>query len=110
MKEGGVRLDAAILNAIPSTTRAFVKDAIAAGNVLIADPNRPHATLNDPNLHRAAKGLKLRGGETIHLTITFQQAAETVDETPASQPEATQPTMPYYSPFGGYYPFFAFGW
>ena len=65
VKEGGVRLDAALLHAFPSTTRAFVKDAIAAGNVLIADPNRPHATLNDPNLHRAAKGLKLCGGETL---------------------------------------------
>ena len=65
IKEGGVRLDAAILNAFPSTTRAFVKDAIASGNVLIADPSRPFSTLKDPNLRRAPKGLKLRGDETI---------------------------------------------
>lgn len=65
IKEGGVRLDAAILNAVPSTTRAFVKDAIASGGVLIADPVRPCTTLKDPNLHRATKGLKLHGGETI---------------------------------------------
>ena len=65
IKEGGVRLDAAILNAFPSTTRAFVKDAIASGNVLIADPSRPFSTLKDPNLRHAPKGLKLHGGETI---------------------------------------------
>ena len=65
IKEGGVRLDAAILNAFPSTTRAFVKDAITAGDVLITDPVRPYTTLKDPNLHRAPKGLKLHGGETI---------------------------------------------
>ena len=65
IREGGARLDAALLHAFPSTTRAFVKDAIAAGNVLIADPSRPFTTLNDPNLRRAAKGLKLRGGETL---------------------------------------------
>lgn len=65
IKEGGVRLDAAILNAFPSTTRAFVKDAIASGNVLIADPSRPFSTLKDPNLRRAPKGLKLRDDETI---------------------------------------------
>lgn len=57
IKEGGVRLDAAILNAIPSTTRAFIKDAITAGNILIADPD----------LRRAQKGLKLRGGETVFI-------------------------------------------
>ena len=57
IKEGGVRLDAAILNAIPSTTRAFVKDAIAVGNVLIAGSSAPQ--------RRAPKGLKLHGGETV---------------------------------------------
>ena len=57
IKEGGVRLDAAILNAIPSTTRAFVKDAISSGLVLIAEGSAP--------ARRAPKGLKLRGGETI---------------------------------------------
>ena len=50
--EGGVRLDAALLHAFPSTTRAFVREAVEAGRVLV-------------NGRRAAKGLKLRGGETI---------------------------------------------
>ena len=52
IREGGVRLDAALLHAFPSTNRAFVKDAIVSGNVLI-------------NGRCAAKGLKLRGGEIL---------------------------------------------
>lgn len=55
--EGGVRLDAALLHAIPSTTRAFVKEAIAAGQILIETPSA--------SPRRVPKGLKLRGGETI---------------------------------------------
>ena len=75
-------MDAAILNAIPSTTRAFVKDAIASGNVLIADPARPCTTLNDPNLRRAPKGLKLRGGETI----VIRELLEAEDNLVAPEP------------------------
>ena len=74
IKEGGVRLDAAILNAIPSTTRAFVKDAIAAGHVLIAGASSP--------LRRAPKGLKLRGGETI----VIQELLEAIDNLVAPEP------------------------
>ena len=74
IKEGGVRLDAAILNAFPSTTRAFVKDAIASGDVLIADPVRPCTTLKNPNLHRATKGLKLRGGETVIIRAILESS------------------------------------
>lgn len=51
-KEGGVRLDAALLHAFPTTTRGFVREAIAAGHVLV-------------NGRRAAKGQKLRGGEIV---------------------------------------------
>ena len=58
IKEGGGRLDAAILNAFPSTTRAFVKDAIASGGVLIGT-----GASSPPR--KAPKGLKLRGGETV---------------------------------------------
>ena len=53
--EGGVRLDAALLHAFPTTTRAFVREAIARGHVLV-------------NGRRAAKGQKLRGGETIAVS------------------------------------------
>ena len=53
-KEGGVRLDAALLLAFPSSTKAFVKDAISIGDVIV-------------NGRRAAKGLKLRGGERLEI-------------------------------------------
>ncbi len=52
IEEGGVRLDAAILHAFPTTTRAFVRDAIEGGEVSIDG-------------RRAVKGMKLRGGETV---------------------------------------------
>ena len=75
IKEGDVRLDAAILNAIPSTTRAFVKDAIAAGHVLIAGASSPP--------RRAPKGLKLRGGETIVIRELLEAADNLVAPEPA---------------------------
>ena len=62
VKEGGVRLDAALLNAFPTTSRAFVREAIERGDVLV-------------DSRRAAKGLKLRGGETI----TIRALAEATD-------------------------------
>ena len=61
IQEGGVRLDAALLRVIPSTTRAFVKEAIAAGNVLV-------------NGRPAAKGLKLRGSETVVVKELLEAA------------------------------------
>ena len=96
IKEGGVRLDAAILNTFPSTTRAFVKDAIAAGNVLIAEASAPP--------RKAPKGLKLRGGETViikellessdnlvapesaPLSVVFEDAALLAFDKPAGMP------------------------
>ena len=74
VKEGGVRLDAAILNAFPSTTRAFVKDAIASGNVLIS------GTSASPR--KAPKGLKLRGGETV----VIRELLEAADNLVAPEP------------------------
>ena len=52
--EGGVRLDAALLRFAPGSTRAFVREAIEAGRVRVDG-------------RRAAKGLKLRGGEKIEV-------------------------------------------
>ena len=54
-------MDAALLRVIPSTTRAFVKEASAAGNVLV-------------NGRPAAKGLKLRGGETVVVKELLEAA------------------------------------
>ena len=70
IKEGGVRLDAALLNAFPSSTRAFVRDAIASGGVLV-------------NGRAAAKGLKLRGGETLLVRELLEAADNLVAPAPA---------------------------
>ena len=70
IKQGGVRLDAALLNAFPSSTRAFAKDAIASGNVLV-------------NGRPAAKGLKLRGGETVLVRELLEAADNLVAPVPA---------------------------
>lgn len=59
--EGGVRLDAAILHAFPTTTRAFVRDAVERGCVLV-------------NGRPASKGMKLRGRETIFLKELLETA------------------------------------
>jgi len=61
VNEGGVRLDAALLAAFPSSTRAFVKEAISAGDILV-------------NGRRAAKGLKLRGGEAVTVKRLLEEA------------------------------------
>ena len=61
-REGGVRLDAALVAAFPSTTRAFVREAVAKGDVLV-----------DSRL--ASKGLKLFGGERIFV----KELAESAD-------------------------------
>jgi len=71
IREGGVRLDAAVLHAFPTTTRAFVRDAIAEGNICV-------------NGKRAAKGVKLRGGEQISVNGLLEDADNLV--APVSGP------------------------
>ena len=61
IEEGGVRLDAALLMAYPSSTRAFVREAIEAGDVRV-------------NGRHIAKGAKLRGGETVQVVRLAEQA------------------------------------
>ena len=68
--EGGVRLDAAILRAFPSSSRPFVREAIAAGRIRI-------------NGRPAAKGLKLRGGETIFIQELLEASDNLVLPVPA---------------------------
>ena len=62
VERGGVRLDAALLARCPSSTRAFVRDAIAAGDVLVDG-------------RRAPKGLKLSAGETVAVA-RLREAAD----------------------------------
>ncbi len=73
MQQGGVRLDAALLLKFPSTTRAFVREAIEAGDVRV-------------NGRAAAKGLKLRGGETIEVRALAEAADNLVQPNPAIRP------------------------
>ena len=63
--KGGVRLDAALLFAFPSSTRAFVREAVESGDVRV-------------NGRRAAKGLKLQGGETIEIRALAEATDNTV--------------------------------
>lgn len=54
VERGGVRLDAALLSAFPTSTRAFVREAIESGAVRVDG-------------RRGVKGAKLRGGETVDV-------------------------------------------
>ena len=56
--KSGVRLDAAVLYAFPTTSRSFVRDSIESGAVEIAVEGENKRVVSN-------KGLKLRGGETI---------------------------------------------
>lgn len=71
--EGGVRLDAALLIAFPTTTRAFVREAVSCGDIRV-------------NGRPAAKGLKLRGGETISVRTLAESADNVVAPNPAIRP------------------------
>lgn len=69
----GVRLDAVLLGAFPTTTRAFVREAIEAGRILV-------------NGRRASKGLKLRGGERLAIAELLEVQDNLVRPNPAIRP------------------------
>ncbi len=69
-ERGGVRLDAALLDAFPSSTRAFIREAIAAGEVLV-------------NGRAALKGQKLHGGEEILVKSLAEVRDNVVQPNPA---------------------------
>jgi 23S rRNA pseudouridine1911/1915/1917 synthase len=79
VKEGGVRLDAALLHAFTSSTRAFVRDAVERGDVLVDG-------------RRAAKGLKLRGGERIDVSELLEKSDNLVKPEPAMSRGAISPS------------------
>ena len=58
---GGIRLDAALLVQFPSSTRAFVREACAAGSVKV-------------NGRPAEKGRKLKGGEMVEVEALAESA------------------------------------
>ncbi len=71
--QSGVRLDAALLASIPTTTRAFVREAIAAGNILL-------------NGRTVPKGIKLKGTETITVKRLFEAKDNLVQPSPFIKP------------------------
>ncbi len=73
-QQSGVRLDAALLLTFPTTTRAFVREAVEAGTILV-------------NGRRAAKGLKLRGGETITVQMLAEAADNLAQPNPTIRPQ-----------------------
>lgn len=72
-EQSGVRLDAVLLGTYPTTTRAFVREAVEGGKVLV-------------NGRRAAKGLKLRGGEQIAVSELLEAEDNLVRPNPAIRP------------------------
>ena len=71
--EGGVRLDAALLAMFPTATRAFVREAVKEGTILVDGRQAP-------------KGLKLRGGETIAVRELLEAADNLVRPDGACPP------------------------
>ena len=66
---GGVRLDAAVVSFFPETTRSFVREAVAAGEILV-------------NGRRAAKGLKLKNGDEVFVKALAEKSDNLVLPNP----------------------------
>lgn len=73
IERGGIRLDAALLDVFPTSSRAFVRDAIQHGDVLV-------------NGRCAAKGLKLHGGEIISIKALYEQKDNLVRPVAGDRP------------------------
>lgn len=71
--KSGVRLDAALLAAFPTVSRAFAREAITDGDVLV-------------NGRVAPKGLKLKGGETVSVRELAEASDNLVRPNPAIKP------------------------
>ena len=59
-ENGGIRLDAALLMAFPSSSRSFIRDAVEGGRILV-------------NGRRTHKGLKLRTGDRIQVSELLEK-------------------------------------
>ena len=71
IESGGVRLDAALLAAFPSSSKAFIKRAIDSGAITV-------------NSRRSAKGMKLRGGESVEIAELLELSDNLVKPTPST--------------------------
>ena len=71
--KGGVRLDAAVLSSFPSSTRAFVREAIAEGKVLV-------------NGRAGSKGAKLSAGDSVAISSLKEASDNSVRPDPSYRP------------------------
>jgi 23S rRNA pseudouridine1911/1915/1917 synthase len=71
VNESGVRLDAVLFKACPSSSKAFIRRAIEHGDILV-------------NSRRTSKGTRLRGGETVEILRLLEQADNLVKPLPGA--------------------------
>ena len=69
VNRSGVRLDAVLFDAYPSSSKALIRRAIEHGDILV-------------NSHRSSKGMKLRGGETVKILRLLESADNLVMPEP----------------------------
>jgi 23S rRNA pseudouridine1911/1915/1917 synthase len=71
VNESGVRLDAVLFKACPSSSKALIRRAIEHGDILV-------------NSRRTSKGTRLRGGETVEILRLLEQADNLVKPVPGA--------------------------
>jgi 23S rRNA pseudouridine1911/1915/1917 synthase len=71
VNESGVRLDAVLFKACPSSSKALIRRAIEHGDILV-------------NSRRTSKGTRLRGGETVEILRLLEQADNLVKPLPGA--------------------------
>ena len=71
LNESGVRLDAVLFKACPSSSKALIRRAIEHGDILV-------------NSRRTSKGSRLRGGETVEILRLLEQADNLVKPLPGA--------------------------
>ena len=71
VNESGVRLDAVLFKACPSSSKALIRRAIEHGDILV-------------NSRRTSKGTRLRGGETVEILRLLEQADNLVKPLPGT--------------------------
>lgn len=71
VNESGVRLDAVLFKACPSSSKALIRRAIEHGDIIV-------------NSRRTSKGTRLRGGETVEILRLLEQADNLVKPVPGA--------------------------
>jgi 23S rRNA pseudouridine1911/1915/1917 synthase len=73
-ESGGIRLDAALLMAFPSSSRSFIRDAVEDGRILV-------------NGKKTHKGLKLRSGDRVQISELLEKDDNTVQRVSGPKPQ-----------------------